>query len=219
MIVLGIDAACAACSAALWRDGHIVARRLTAQSRGQAEILVPLIQQVLAEAGLGWAQLSRLAVTIGPGSFTGVRVALATARGLALATGLPLVGLSTFEVIAHGLPEGEGAGRELLVAVDSRRAELFFQRFSAELAPLGEPWQAEPATLVLDRPLLVAGDGAPRVRAALGDQPRLAWAEGPGLPDAAVVAALGASRSPGPPPRPLYLRAPDVTLPAPESIL
>ena len=217
LTVLALETATAACSVALWR-GELRAARFIATGQGHAELLAPMIAEVLAEAGLRAGEVDRLAVTVGPGAFTGLRVGLATARGLALATGRPLIGLTTFEAIAHGLPAKPGAGQTLLVAVESRRAELFLQCFDAALSPLGEPAMltAEAAAGWLPPgPLLVAGDGAPRLTAALAGRADTAFAAGPGLPEAWVVARLAATMADGAglPPRPLYLRAPDALLP------
>jgi len=217
MKVLALETATAACSVALWDDGRVVSR-FVAASRGHAELLAPMIAEVLAEAGIAAADLDRLAVTVGPGAFTGLRVGLAAARGLALATGRPLLGLTSFEVIAHGLPAEERAGRALLVAVDSRRAELFLQRYDAALTAVGEPAVLTPedcAGWLPTGPLVIAGDGAPLLRAALAGRADTAFAAGAGLPEAAVLARLAAALAPGAglPPRPLYLRAPDALLP------
>ena len=133
MKILALETTGSACSVALWRDGGVVARRFEAMTRGHAERLVPMIGEVLAEAGVTAEAVDRLAVTVGPGAFTGLRVGLATARGLALATGRPLVGVTTFEAIAHALPLESRRGRSLLVAVDSRRTELFLRLFDATL--------------------------------------------------------------------------------------
>lgn len=211
MIVLAVETATAACSAAVWRDGAIVARRYGVPGRGHAEALAPMIAEILAEAGLTALGVDRLAVTVGPGAFTGLRVGLATARGLALATGRPLIGVTTFEAIAHGLAAPD---RPLLVAVDSRRREPFLQRFDAGLRPLGAPEAVDPdacAAWLPPGPLRIAGDGAAALRAALAARPDTVFDDGPGLPDAAVVARLAAAlpEGGGLPPRPLYLRAPD----------
>lgn len=220
MKVLGLDTATSGCSAALWEDGRVTARRAEPMARGQAEVLVPMAQGVLADAGIGFDALDRVAVTVGPGAFTGLRIALAAARGIAVATGLPVVGVTSFEAVAHGLPDAERAGRAVLVAVDSRRTEPYLQLFSAELEPLGESAMMEPADVadwLADlRPvgaLLVCGDGAGALAGPLAGRPDTAFAAGPGTPDAAVVAALGAARSVGLPAEPFYLRPPDVTLP------
>ncbi len=218
MKVLALDTASSACSVALWSGDGIVARRFEAMERGHAERLVPMIAEVLAEAGLTADAVDRLAVTVGPGAFTGLRVGLAAARGLALATSRPLVGVTTFEAIGHALDLAERGGRPVLVAVDSRRAEVFLQQFDASMAAVGEPLLLSPEALarrLAAGPLVVAGCGAAALRTVLAGRPDTAFAAGPGLPDAAAVARLAASLPPGAgwPPRPLYLRAPDATLP------
>ncbi|MBY6264738.1 tRNA (adenosine(37)-N6)-threonylcarbamoyltransferase complex dimerization subunit type 1 TsaB [Azospirillum sp. 412522] len=245
MKVLGLDTATSGCSAAVWEgivgadgldvDGRDAAgradgarvtfRRSPPMARGQAEVLVPLAQEVLAEAGIGFADLDRIAVTVGPGAFTGLRIALAAARGIAVAQGLPVVGVTSFDAIAHGVPAAERAGRFLLVAVDSRRAEPFLQLYDAALAPVGDPAMPDPSAIPgwLDAlypsgPLLLAGDAAAALVPLLagplpGGRADLVVAAGDGLPDAAVVAALGAVRPAGLAVEPFYLRPPDVTLP------
>ena len=224
MRVLGLDTATSGCSAAVWDDGRVTARRAEPMARGQAEALVPMVQAVLADAGVAVDGLDRIAVTVGPGAFTGLRIALAAARGFALAAGLPIIGLTTFDAVAHALPEDERRGRRVLVAIDSRRAEPFLQLFDGDLAPLGEPVLLEPAAVpgwlaakAPGGPLLVAGDAAAMLAPVLAGRPDTAYAAGPGLPDAAVVAELGARRTGGLPAQPLYLRAPDVTLPKAKS--
>ncbi len=211
--VLALDCATTACSVAVWRDGEVVARRLRPGRRGHAEVLMPMVQDVMAEAGLGYDGLDAIAATVGPGTFTGLRIGLAAARGLALAAGLPLVGVTTLEAIAHGVPESARACRAVLVALDARRGQVYAQAFGPDLAPRGEPAALAPgaaAALVDDADkVLLAGDGVDLVRPHLvGD---IAVAPGDGLPDAAVVAALAARRAAVPASRvaPLYLRAPD----------
>lgn len=227
MKVLGLDTATSGCSAAVWEGtagqaggARVTVRRSPPMSRGQAEVLVPLAQEVMAEAGVGFADLDRIAVTVGPGAFTGLRIALAAARGIAVAQDLPVVGITSFDAIAHGVPAAERAGRSLLVAVDSRRAEPFLQLYDAALTPVGEPAMPDPAAIAgwLDAlcpsgPLLLAGDAAAAVLPLLGGRADVVPASGDGLPDAAVVAALGAARPTGLPAEPFYLRPPDVTLP------
>lgn len=219
--VLALDAAGAACSAALWRGGRVVARRFEAMARGQAERLVPMAEAVMAEAGQDYAALDAIAVTLGPGGFTGVRIGLAAARGLALACGRPVLGVTSFEAAAASVPEAERAGRTLAVVLDAKRADLYAQAFDARLAPLTGPLAAAPealdALLPLG-PLLLAGDALDQARPALAGAGRaLILTSVPGRGDAAVVAALAAGRPlppPGsPPPAPLYLRGPDVTAP------
>lgn len=214
MLILAIDTAMAACSACVWRDGTVLAARRDAMSRGQAEALVPMVQAVMAEAGVAWGDLDRIAVTVGPGSFTGLRVGLSTARALGLAAGKPVVGVTTTEVLAAAVPPEVRAGRRVLAAVDSKRADLFLQWFDAELAPLGAPQSAEPEAVRADlaaAPAVVTGDAGD----LLAPLPPGAEAMAVATPDPAVLAALAAARPlPEAPPQPLYIRPPDAALPA-----
>lgn len=235
MRVLAFDTASAACSVALAEDRRVIGQRFELCERGHAEILVPMIETVLREAGVLAQAVDRFAVTVGPGGFTGLRVGLATARGLALATGRPLIGLTTFFVIAHGLAPELRRNRTLVIAIDTRRGDLFMQLFDAGLNPLSPPQlltadQLTPvrcAAWLPPGPLLVVGDGAALLAPALGDRANTRFAPvsdlaadadippGFGLPNAAVAATLifDLPADQALPPRPLYLRAPDVTLP------
>jgi len=210
--LLALDAAGAACSVALWREGRIVAHRSAAMRRGQAEHLVPMIETVMGAANMGYEALDALAVTVGPGGFTGVRIGLATARGLALALHRPLIGISNFDAVAAAVPAAERTGRLLAVVLDSKRHEFYVQAF----APLGagEPELHGPMALgpvalgpgaavspdalaawLPAGPVLVAGDAAPVALAALRAARRDASpASSPGLADAAQVAAVVVAR-------------------------
>ncbi len=221
--LLALDAAGAACSAALWRDGGIVAHRFAAMRRGQSEHLVPMIEEVMTAAETAYDTLDGLAVTIGPGGFTGVRIGLATARGLALALRRPLIGISSFEAVAAAVPTAERSGRMLAVVLDSKRHEVYVQAFApsdtGDLRPVAPGAAVAPADLdawLPAGPVVLAGDAAPAARAALQAAGReVHAATSPGLADAVQVAALAAARPLPPPaadmPQPLYLRAPDVT--------
>ena len=215
--VLGLDSAGNACSAAVLRQGRIAARRFAPMVRGQAEALMPMIAAALAEAEMQAGALDLIAVTIGPGAFTGLRIGLAAARGLALATGVPLLGVTSFAAVAASVTAAERQGHSLVVALDSKRSELYLQSFAADGMPLGPGALVPPAAWggwVPNGALLLAGDGAPRLAAALAERAP-ALARGTGLADAADVAALAVDAwHPGlrpPAPRPLYLRAPDTT--------
>jgi len=215
MNVLAIDTSTSACSAALLRDGHVVARRLTVMSRGQSEALMPMMKAVLDESGQTVAGLDLLAVTVGPGAFTGLRIGLAAARGFALAAGLPLAGVPTPLAVAAAIPEAERNGHTIAIVLDSRRDDPWIQLFRADLTPLGavEAQRPEAVASHLSGPVLVAGDAGARLLAVLPDA---VAASSPGWPDAAVVARVGADlwrAGQALPAEPLYLRAPDVTLP------
>jgi tRNA threonylcarbamoyladenosine biosynthesis protein TsaB len=210
--ILALDAAGPACSAALWRGGRIAAHRRRPMQRGHAEALMPLVLDVLAAAGTGFAELGQIAVGVGPGSFTGIRIALAAARGIALAAGLPVTGVDSFSAVAAALPASLRQGRRLLVAIDSKREALFGQYYDEALAPLGEPLILAPEALLARRPpgpLLIAGDAAGRLPRAED----ASLAEGDQAVDAAAIARLAAAGKACRSPRPLYLRAPDVTPP------
>lgn len=212
MLVLALDSAGSACSSALWRDGAVVARRFAIMARGQSEALIPMVQAVMAEAECTFPQVDLLAVSVGPGAFTGIRIGLSAARALALAADKPLAGITTTQAIAAAIPQSERLGRTVMVVVDSRRAELWVQLFSADLAPMGDiqALRPEQAALAVSGPVVLAGDGAALV-APLLPGARLA---GCGYVDAAQVAQLAAERWPDAvlAPEPLYLRPADVTL-------
>jgi tRNA threonylcarbamoyladenosine biosynthesis protein TsaB len=222
MIVLGFDTSAGACSAAVLGDDGVLAHSRRILARGHAELLMPMLQEVLAAAAVDFATLDLLAVTTGPGTFTGIRIGLAAARGLALASGLPLLGVTSLEAVAAAVPAEERAGRALLVAIDSRRDDLFVQAFGPANEPLG-PAQAvaaqDLASIGLSGDILVAGDAADRAVSLLIAAGRTAAASREsGPPDAIPLAQLAQRRwrlgQSVPLPRPTYLRAPDVTLPA-----
>jgi tRNA threonylcarbamoyladenosine biosynthesis protein TsaB len=121
--ILAFDTSTAHCAAALLWDGGLILRH-EPMEKGQAERLMPLLEEVLAEAGLHWPDLRAIAVGTGPGNFTGVRIAVAAARGLALGLGIPAVGVTRLEALAEGLP------RPLTVVEDARRGEVYVQSFS-----------------------------------------------------------------------------------------
>lgn len=204
MALLAFDSATSACSAAVWQDGQVRASRSAAMARGQSEVLVPMIAEVMAEAGADFAALDAIAVTVGPGAFTGLRIGLATARGLALAHNTPLIGISTLQAVAAALPPTDRADRVTLAVVDSRRAELWMQPFAPDLTPLAEAAAVNPAD---QEQFLSPWQGRyPLPPLVVQDQ----------SPDAAVVVALAAELwargETGFPPQPLYLRDADVTL-------
>ena len=222
MRILGFDTATSACSAAVWEDGRITARRFEPMSRGQSERLIPMVREVLSEAGADFPDLDLLAVTTGPGAFTGLRIGLAAARGMALAGDLACFGVTTLDAVAAGVSETERQKANVLVVLDSKRAEVYAQAFRSDLRPLSEAQALMPADLAAlmangegdaDR-VLVAGDGAGQVIQALKDKGiEAVLSTAPGVPDAATVAAIAAERwspdQPAEPLRPLYLRPPD----------
>ncbi|HWA61537.1 MAG TPA: tRNA (adenosine(37)-N6)-threonylcarbamoyltransferase complex dimerization subunit type 1 TsaB, partial [Caulobacteraceae bacterium] len=134
MLILAVDTCLAACSAAVLADGRIVARASEPMARGHQERLAPLAAEVMAEAGVGFPELDRIGVTVGPGSFTGLRVGLAFAKGLALALERPLAGVGSLEALAAST--GEEGFRA--AAIDAGRGNAYLQVF-AEGRPLMAP--------------------------------------------------------------------------------
>ncbi|MBV9511151.1 MAG: tRNA (adenosine(37)-N6)-threonylcarbamoyltransferase complex dimerization subunit type 1 TsaB [Caulobacteraceae bacterium] len=213
-MVLALDTCLDACSAAVLRDETVLAVLSEPMARGHQEALAPMVQAVMAEAGLGFDALDRIAVTTGPGSFTGLRVGLAFAKGLALATAKPAVGVGVLEALARSAaPSGFTAA-----AVDAKRGQVYLQVFidgAPAMAPdaldlptaaarLAELWTGAPAVLI--------GSGAP----LLADVLPKSRVRARTAPDPLAIAAAGvAARAPFPPLRPLYLRAPDARPPQP----
>ncbi len=183
-VSLGFDTSQAACAAALSLDGRVRVR-IEDMARGQAERLMGVLEEMLAAEGLVWGDLDVIGVGIGPGNFTGIRIGVAAARGLAMALRIPAVGVSAFEAAA-----GVSA-RPLWVAVPAPRGQVWLQR----LAPGGR----ETPTLVPQEAL--AGLDAPLLRAE----------ERAGEARIATIARLALERRGESPPRPapLYARAPD----------
>lgn len=227
--LLAIDTACSACSVALWADGAVIASRFCEMARGHAEALLPMITEVMEEAETGFSALDLIAVTIGPGSFTGLRTGLAAARGIARARAIPLVGVTTTEAIAlaaRRLSADVPSRRPITVVINSRRADLYVQHFTSALEPIGEPFTALPeeiAGAVSEPGAVFAGDAAGRIKAVLGT--------GSGdmdlsyfplsASDARFVAEIAINRwrsrsgdEASFPDRLLYLRAPEAVAPA-----
>ena len=211
-LLLALDASAAAISVAISRDGTLLAHDRQELARGHAERLPPALAATMRASGHGFADLSAIAVTVGPGSFTGIRVGLAAARGLGFALGIPVLGVTTLEAVAHGIDAATRAGRPVLVLIDSKRADVFAQRFAATLEPVDEPraLSLDAARSLAAAPMLVTGDAASLIVPASGLLIR------PALPDARSVARLAEERRAGGqamPAEPLYLRPADATLP------
>jgi tRNA threonylcarbamoyladenosine biosynthesis protein TsaB len=221
MRILGLDCSASSCSAALWADGAVRARRFDPVAEGQAERVIPMAEAVMAEAGMSYAALSAIVATTGPGRFTGVRVGLAAARGLALASGVQAWGVSTTEALGVAARAAMGPIGTLAVALECKRRELAFQVFAESSA--GDPILVTPEDGVASLPagdIVLVGDGAPRLLAALDAVGRTGRImTGFGQPDAVYVVALAATRLEAglslPLPRPIYARPPDVMAPLP----
>ena len=180
---------------------------------------MPMLIETMAEAGETFSALTAVAATVGPGAFTGIRIGLAAARGIGLATGVPVIGVTTFAAVAEAVSETERADRGLLVLLDSKRGDVFAQEFTAARVAVGASAILAPDAVLQRlrlRPFLLAGGGIAVVRPVLeaaGVAVGYAAADGP--PDALYVAPLAArsiAERTGLPPTPLYLRVPEVRL-------
>lgn len=216
--MLAFDTCLDACSAAIWQDGVLRAHAFERRGRGHAEVLLPMIEAVRKEAGLEYADLDRIGVTVGPGTFAGTRIGLAAARGMALAGGLAVVGVTTLEAVAEGLEMAEEEA--VLAAFDARRGEVYGQIFGSGLRPLAPPAALPPQELAARagdwRRLWLVGSGAALVAPWLPAGTAWDMVAGREMPDAAQIAALAARRPAAAlPPEPLYLRVPDAKLPVP----
>ena len=215
MLILAIDTALDACAAAVLDTGTstMIARESQAMKRGHAEALMPLIARVMKESGLPFAALDRIAVTTGPGNFTGLRVGLSAARGIGLAAAKPVVGLTTLSAYAAPIVS-EGDESPVISAIDARHDQVYFQAVSGngsslirpKVAPISEALEASrfgaphlvgnAATILAER---WPKDAAAPIKVDALPAPDITW-----------VAWLGAAVNPSTAPaKPFYLRAPD----------
>jgi tRNA threonylcarbamoyladenosine biosynthesis protein TsaB len=215
MLILAIDTALDACAAGVLdtEAGKLIAQEAQAMKRGHAEALMPLIARVIEQSGIAFAALDRIAVTTGPGSFTGLRVGLSAARGIALAANKPVVGLTTLTAYAAPLVSQDGE-HPVISAIDARHDHVYLQAVSGNGSSLIRPRVAS-----IEEALGAARFGAPHLVGNAAQILADRWpAQAPPpfkvdaqpAPDIAWVAWLGAAVSPNTAPaRPFYLRAPD----------
>lgn len=207
MIVLALDTCLSACSAALVDGGEVRARRFEPMVRGHQERLALTVEELMAEAGAAFCTVERIGVTVGPGSFTGLRVGLAFAKGLALALDIPCVGIGALQALGYGR-----AGFSVAIA-DARRDQAYWQAFR-DGAPITPPEASGLADIVdwlteQGGPDTLVGPGVGLLSARF---PKAAVLDTPG-PDPVAVAMLAASIERPVSPTPLYLRTPDAKLP------
>lgn len=214
MRVLAIDTALGACAAAVLDSGAgaILAAESLGMARGHAEAVMPLIARVMDAARSEFADLDRIAVTVGPGSFTGLRVGISAARGIALAAGKPAIGLSTLSALAapHVAARSD---HTIIAAIDARNEQVYFHVFapngSTIMAPRLDRVRAAVRAVPIG-PTVITGSGATLVAAQWPSGSPMPRVEVNAAPDIGWVARLGAAaQEEGSAPKPLYLRRPD----------
>ena len=215
MLVLGLDTATPAVSVALHDGGRVVSQACAVDARRHAELLTPMIAKVLADAGASRGDLTGIAVGVGPGPYTGLRVGVVTARVLGSVLGLPVHGVCSLDVIAAAV----SGRREFLVATDARRHEVYWARYDAAGRRVDGPHVGRASSIEGAAELVVAGAGGQLYPEAFGE------VTGPAYPDARTLCAIvagrlgGAARPRIQPPllaaEPLYLRRPDAREPGP----
>jgi tRNA threonylcarbamoyladenosine biosynthesis protein TsaB len=219
MLILAIDTALDACAAAVvdTRNAKVIARESQAMKRGHAEALMPLIARVMKEAAVGFDALGRIAATTGPGSFTGLRVGLSAARGIALAAGKPAVGVTTLTAYAAPVVTEHGE-HPIIAAIDARHDHVYLQVVSGNGGSLVTPRVAP-----IEEALAASRFGAPHLVGNAAniiaerwpkDAPPPFKVEAQPAPDIVWVAWLAAAVDPAvATPRPFYLRTPDAKPP------
>lgn len=215
--VLAIDTAMNQCAVSLLDplSGNAL-RRVMPMTHGHAGALVPLIENVVKDSGEGYDSIGLIAVTTGPGSFTGIRVGLSCARGLALALDVPVRGFGTLETFARqsletGHPE---EGQSLLVLIETRRQNLFVQSFDLQGHPLSPACDSALDDIPFSDSAILLGDGAARLRACRPEFTLLPCPENHQMIDTDFLARWAAneeaSSAPPRPASPLYVRPADV---------
>ena len=215
MRILAIDTALGACAAAVLdsRAGAILASESAAMLRGHAEAIMPLIARVMDAGRCEFHDLDRIAVTVGPGSFTGLRVGISAARGIALAAGKPAVGLTTLEAYAAPFIAHD-AETAVAVAIDARHQHVYLQIFDPGGRSLAAPRIASVSdaarAAAANGPVRIVGTGATMLASAWpSGQPAPALVEDRRAPDIVWVGRLAVAANHTSEPKPLYLRAPD----------
>ena len=202
MLLLAIDTSSNFVSVALLMDDKRVRYKQQEMERGQDEALIPMIEELFSSSEFSVKDLTGIAVAVGPGSFTGVRIGIATARAFAMALNIPVYGVTNFEAYAYGL------GKAVTVVLDSKRDDYFVQKFDAQGKPETAPFIATADQLTNDLPFTAVGSGAKRLADEINCQilDKIS-------PTAVSVGRVALTRMDAPlPATPLYLREADVTV-------
>ncbi len=217
MLVVGFDTATEAVSVALHDGERVVSEAFALDARRHSELLTPMIAKVMADVGAARGDLTAVAVGVGPGPYTGLRVGVVTARVLGAVLGLPVYGVCSLDVIASAASAASAvsAGTEFLVATDARRREVYWARYDASGRRLEGPAVGRADSIPGAVLLPVAGAGGPLYPAAFGPVIAPMYPDARTLCEIVAVRPPGAARPPLLPTEPLYLRRPDAREPGP----
>lgn len=213
MRILAIDTALDACSVCIATDmsDDLLAQESMVLGRGHAEALLPMIERVVSRVDGGFEALDRVAVTVGPGSYTGLRVGLSAACAIGLAAEIPVVGVTTLSALLAPLLATSGEGL-IVAAIDARHGSVYLQAMSMVDGIVVPPSliSVEEAVSLLDGAVTLVGSGASPIAAAAKARGLDVTVAGTGAADIAWIASLGMLADPEQAlPRPLYLRGPD----------
>ncbi|GGA89666.1 tRNA (adenosine(37)-N6)-threonylcarbamoyltransferase complex dimerization subunit type 1 TsaB [Brucella endophytica] len=213
MKILSLDTAASFCAAAIYDadEGRLLASASENIGKGHAEVLMAYVERALQEANIGLDAIDRIAVNVGPGSFTGVRIGVSAARGFALALSRPAIGVTAFEGLSREALDSHPE-KPVLVAIDAHRGEIYAQEFGTDGVVLGEPIAGNPEDVLallggLPQSPVLAGSAAARLNELLAEPLPIAGDSATARIE--TYARIAASREPGEAPKPLYLRGPD----------
>jgi len=223
LLTLALETSADVCAAAIVRDGACLAAHRVEMTRGHAEALVPIVQDLATAAEIELTDIDLVGVTKGPGSFTGLRTGIAAARGFALAAGAAAVGVSSLEAVARGVVRTHHPAGPLLCILETRREDFFAQPFDAAGEALAAPavlGREEILSMIADLGPFIAGNAVERLLAGNGGKPgTFRRIPGDGCPDPVDIAELAEAIQNkvglvSDTLSPLYLRAPEAKLPA-----
>lgn len=206
--VLALDSALAGCVGAVLKGGAAVSSFAEPMAREQASRLIPLVETAMAQAGVAYKDLGLIVTTIGPGSFTGLRISLSAARALGLALGIPVQGVTTLEAMARSAVPEEAA---CLVVLETKRSDFYVQGFGPDKVPLEDPHCLEPDDLrakIAGGTYILCGDGLERL--GLGGRAQALY--NPEIMARAGLARFLGNSEKAKRPEPLYLRGADISV-------
>ena len=232
MKILALDTALNACSAAVMDGPNLLGHFHEERARGHAETLLPELKTLLNGIQMRFEDLDLIAVSVGPGTFTGLRIGLAAARGIALAASIPCIGITTLEALAASVSQEKAGSRSIVIATDARRKEVYLQTFiyngsgqypvptqEALAVPIESAEKHLPSS-----PFVILGSGTDLLlNAGKIDADKSEILDLDSNPDARVIATLALARgvplTGNPPPAPVYLRSPDAKLPGGKDLI